>query len=568
MDKQDADRALDAALKDLEHCKGRDTNEAALYAAVVLIGRRLVPTRTTADDATMPGKAQRMAERRQSAGAPAYPGPAAPRVDPTRKERRWVDEQGRARRDMAPVDAPPSAIRALYTSEPTPDEVPDPVGVLAWSPGMDETPDLWPVGGPFGYPPDEADPLAAKDRAELAATLTELETSRRAVADALAVVAQRDREISDLERRLRLSNEAREEATRRARALHGVIDEARSDLSAITGADGNGTLTFLVNAVKDRMAFVGRERDGWIRSFSKVGEALGCPGGEPAVLAAISTLKDSLRVARERGLDLEKRLADAHDERAQSIQHRTDLRYSMQRTLGLSANALDSVIIAKAREAVDLLKDARETCDGLRTTVAAAREKLTASLGKWPPERAPVLMPDLVDIVVTHIEVLRSEHAHERTTVDELRGLVQEVREEADGALAEMTEHRERWERVRPLLAALESWATSPPGRDADTPLAGEFDRWQIAEGQANDDGPADVPHQPDDPGVTGDDGRTAAEDGAHADGQHEERGHIVAYLRRVPVANAVPSATYDAILDLAHEIERGAHVGFDKDAP
>jgi hypothetical protein len=203
------------------------------------------------------------------------------------------------------------------------------------------------------------------------------------------------------------------------------------------------------------------------------------------VLAAISTLK------KERD---EARLRDP-----------AVFRNSLRDALGLPGNALDSVIVSQVREAVDLLKDARETCDGLRTTVAAAREKLTASLGKWPPERAPVLMPDLVDIVVTHIEVLRSEHARERVTVDELRGQQAEMVEETEAAKDEANEHRARWDRIRPLIAALESWATSPPGRDADTPLAGEFDRWQIAEAKANadDEGPADVPHQPDDPGVT-----------------------------------------------------------------
>jgi hypothetical protein len=460
MDKQDADRALDAALTDLEQSRsGADREQmAALLAAVVLIGRRLVPAQSTASDATQPGRRTTryragrdgsLSEIGQSDSA-LYPGPAAPRVDPPRKERRWVDEQGRARRDMVPADEPTPALRALFTGEPIPDEGPEPVGALAWS--RDE-----------GERIAEADSLLAKDRAELSATLTQLEAERRKTA-----------------------------------ALQRVIDDARGELARAIGVPADATLTWLVSENGQRLAEefargarlqrrlseteierveAMNSRDSWIRSFSRVAEVLGCPAGEPSVLAAISTLKDNLRVAKE--------------------ERHTALRNSLRDVLGLPGNALDSVIVAKVREAGVVLAEAHKTIDAARATLTT-----TLAPGPCPTGQTLPMLPDLVARAVTHIEVLRSEHAHERTTVDELRGLVQEVREEADGALAEMAEHRERWERVRPLLAALESWATSPPGRDADTPLAGEFDRWQIAEAQANEDGPADVPHQPDDPGV------------------------------------------------------------------
>jgi hypothetical protein len=456
MDKQDADRALDAALTDLEQSRaGADREQmAALLAAVVLIGRRLVPGRTTADDATMPGKAQRMAERRQSAGLAPYPGPAAPRVDPPRKGMRhtavWQDE-------------PAPALRALFTGEPIADEVPEPVGAFADSPDMDETPDLWPVGGAFGYPPVAADTIIAKDRAELAATLTELDVARRNLARERAEV-------------LRL-NDLRAAAERKAAALHSVIDEARRELARALGADADGTLTWLVSVTGSRIAAdrvrveaTERDRDAWMRSFSKVGDALGCPGGEPSVLAAISTLK------KERD---EARLRDP-----------AVFRNSLREALGLPGNALDSVIVAKVREAGAVLAEAHKV-------IETARQKLATTLRQALP-----LLPDLVDRAVHVIEVLRSEHALERTTVDELRGQQAEMVETTEAAKDEANEHRARWDRIQPLIAALESWATSPPGRDADTPLAGEFDRWQIAEANA-DDGPADVPHQPDDPGVS-----------------------------------------------------------------
>jgi hypothetical protein len=379
----------------------------------------------------------------------AYPGPAVPRVDPPRKERRWVDEQGRGRRDMVPADEPPPALRALFTGEPIADEVPEPVGALAYSPGM-----------------DDADPLAAKDRAELAATLTDLDVARRNLARERAEV-------------LRL-NDLRAAAERRAAALHSVIDEARRELARALGADADGTLTWLVSVTGSRIAAdrvrieaTERDRDAWMRSFSKVGEALGCPGGEPSVLAAISTLKMERNHARL---------------------HAAALRNSLRDALGLPGNALDSVIVAKVREMGEVVAEAHKT-------IAGARVKLDGVLGGRNVGQQLPLLPDLVDRVVTHIEVLRSEHARERTAVDELRGMQSEMVEETEAAKDAANEARNKWNRIQPLIKALHAWSGARPGQDADTPLAGEFYRWQFVEANA-DEGPADVPHQPDDPGV------------------------------------------------------------------
>jgi hypothetical protein len=485
MDKQDADRALDQALTDLEQSRsGADREQmAALLAAVVLIGRRLVPAHMPASEETMSGRR----------AAPAYPGPAAPRVDPPRKGMRhtaaWKDEP-----------APTPALRALITGAPIADEVPEPVGAFAWSPGMDEpdsTPDLWPVGGPFGCPPGEVDPLAAKDRAELAATLTELDVARRNLARERAEV-------------LRL-NDLRAAAERRAAALHSVIDEARRELARALGADADGTLTWLVSVTGSRIAAdrvrveaTERERDGWIRSFSKVGEALDCPAGEPSVLAAISTLKkerDRLGAETE---SLERDRNEIAASEASAENRYTMLRSSMQTVLGLPANALDSVIVAKVREAGAVIGEARKEID-------EARAKLTTTLapGPCPTGQTLPMLPDLVARAVTHIEVLRSEHARERVTVDELRGMQADMVEETCAAKDAANEHRARWERLRPVCEAIQAWRAGR-GRSGGESVRlmdavfAAFDVWRRAEDEANaDDGPADVPHQPDDPGVT-----------------------------------------------------------------
>jgi hypothetical protein len=505
MDKQDADRALDQALTDLEQSRsGADREQmAALLAAVVLIGRRLVPARTSADDATMPGKVQRMAERRQSAGVP-YPGPATPRVDPPRKERRWVDEQGRARRDMVPADEPTPALRALFTGESIAKEVPEPVGAFAWTddgavsapgPMGPRAAEVWDVEDQREQA--QRDPLAAKDRAELAATLTQLESERRKTA-----------------------------------AMQRVIDDARSALALTLGDGADATLTYLVNnarariaSEKERARLAACNSEAWMHSFSRVADVLDCPAGEPSVLAAISTLKMERNHARLHAAALYNSLRDA---------------------LGLPGNALDSVIVAKVREMGEVLREAHKT-------ITAGREKLATVLGD-----GAAMLPELVDRAVTHIEVLRSEHARERTTVDELRGMQAEMVEATEAAKDEANEHRARWDRIQSLIAAVrdlaakragtadvveawERWNSDGASGEVRSPSPGPITRdeaieiarraaagphrpgyykepftpheWVIDAILMIDatlgvhDGPADVPHQPDDPGVTAESG-------------------------------------------------------------
>jgi hypothetical protein len=459
MDKQDADRALESVLADLEAVSTHDVASnphgavCKALAAVVLIGRRLVPGRTSADDATQPGKRGTGYEARRDGSL----RPIRITLDqsPPFAPRRWPRDEDEqiAEADLMLAAEPTPALRAMFTGEPIPDEVPEPVGAFAWSRDEDER-------------IAEADSLLAKDRAELAATLTQLEAERRKTA-----------------------------------ALQRVIDDARNELAGMLGLKPDATLTWLVNIAKEQHV----SEQTWFRAFQKVGEALNCPGGEPSVLAAISTLKDDLRVAKERAedeaaraLDAERRMVDFDAARMDAIRVLSGFRNSLRDALGLPGNALDSVIVAKVREMGEVLGAAHKT-------IAGARVKLDGALGGRNAGQQLPLLPDLVARAVTHIEVLRSEHARERVTVDELRGMQAEMVEETEAAKDAANEARNRWDRIKPLIAALHEYTGGPgpamTGRDARLAMA--FARWKTAEREADaDDGPADVPHQPDDPGV------------------------------------------------------------------
>lgn len=523
MDAQDMDAALDAALKDLEHNKTR-THDAALIAAVVLIGRRLVPARSSTTDETMPGRRSKMGGYREPRTEDSG---AALRQDPPRPV---VHDRI--------VGAGPAVDRAMR--------------------------EIW-----------------RKDRAELGAALDRNAAQRATIATLQNTLADRNRTITE-------------------QSLE--ITDLRRGLRGSGGA--NAELLGMAVRARERVAMLERERDGWIRSFSKVGDALGCTAVEPAVLAAIGGLKEALDAAREvaadqmtRASDLENHLAEADVERAESVgKHaalRSSLRSSLRSQLGLPANALDSVIVAKVREMGDVLKVAHEQIETARATLAGAVH-----------EPAPHGLPDLAERAARQIAVLLEEHQRERTAVDELRLQVATLTaagEDAERAyqtgvtmwrLAHPDDRSlipptrcdlvawslARWQRIQPLIMMLHAWSAGRPGQDVDTPLAAAFDRWQQAEAAALNaeeakptpalralfggppvdgpdpvgaladmpDEPVDVPHQPDD----------------EPDALRRvlvDRIAIVAYLRRMGTISPGYRPAMEAAADA---IARGAHVG------
>lgn len=597
MDAKEADRALEAALEDLESVGledvARNPHGAVCKAivAIALLGRRLLPLTTPASEETMPGrpaKAQPVGWAHRPVFAegtgrmePAYPGPAAWREDPV----------------------------------PVRDRV---AGIVS---GAER--DLW-----------------RRDREELGTALDRVAALNATVATLQNTLAARDRRVEELSKALDAGTASlRAERDRLANAVADQAVQIMELRAASPTAETEQRLASCeaeVSKLREDVKEAGESVRHYAGLRASLQAALGLPANalDSALVAKVREMGGVLRVAHEQieaargglraALGDEPRLADANmqllvDRARQKIAVLLE-EHQRERTAvdGLRAE------IANAREAAWQTLNPDEALTGNRTLLQLIDDAHEAVDVVWallasPPDGRPkhgphdgIPLGEAVAHVLGWYQNAIAERTRERDAAQAdalaaagclavplgemppgstVRRLVIANRlliGERDRALGADGEYRARWQRIQPLIKALHAWET--PANECPLSyehlLLGAFEAWQKAEAEALDeeeskptpamrallggppvddvpdsvgalaytpdaDGPVDVPRQPDDPGVEPDCAVRVL----------DERRAIVVYLRRLAPSVAMDTQAADVIRNLADGIARGAHV-------